>query len=136
MTVFFSFSTLNVFAHRLLDSKVSNEKRANNLIVYFNVFFLFSSDSVISIVLPLSLLILSSACSSLPLNHTSEFLILVIMLLSSRIWGGVVPLRFSFLKKYFHFIHHFLDLLHISFFSLSILKIVILRSFLGTVSVD
>ena len=83
-------------------------------VYFFNLFSSFSSDSIIFIVLSSSWLILSSSCSNLPLNHSSEFFISVFVLCSSKI-------SFWFLRKFsislliFPFCSHivFLNLSHL-----------------------
>lgn len=84
----------------------------------------------LSIVLSSSSLILSSPCSNLPLNPSSDFFFFIsfILLFSSRI-----SFRFLFRYSicwYFHFVHNiiFLTSSTSSFSSLSIYKEVILKS--------
>ena len=69
----------------------------------FSIFFSCSSDLIISFVLSSNSWILSSACSNLPLNYSSDFFlfVLIIGLFSSRIcfW---FPFRFSISLLIFH----------------------------------
>lgn len=79
----------------------------------FNICSYFASHSRISIVLPLRLPILSSACSNLLMNSSGECSISVIVLSSSRI-HILFFLRFSiYTDVSILFTQHFLDILYI-----------------------
>ena len=107
--------------------------------LFFNLFTFHSSNSIL-IVLSSSSLILPFACLNLPLNPSSEYFILVIVIFSSRISFWLL-FRLSLYFTSILFIHHFLDFSHIFFsfsehlWQLSLSNILAIRPFSGTISV-
>lgn len=93
--------------------------------LFFNLFPFCSLDSIISIVLPLSLLILYCACSKLSLIAASTFFISVV-LFNSGISFWYLFMFLSLYCYFYVFICCFIDFLHIFLF-LHIFKMVILK---------